>query len=78
MLYAATTAIASTTTCAPWRCTIRRLSAGGIAMSRVLRRNEGQNVAKKRWGKEREPGACELDDVCLLFGIQLHVETGLL
>jgi hypothetical protein len=31
---------------------------------------------KKPWGTEREPGACKLNGVCLLFRIQLHVETG--
>ena len=52
------------------------MSAGEIVKSRVLRRTEGQNVTKKQWRKEREPGACELDGVCFLLGIQLHVETG--
>jgi hypothetical protein len=45
-------------------------------VARADKGNEEQSVAQKPAGQGEAPDARELDDVCIILGVQLHVETG--
>ncbi len=74
MLYDAATAIASTTACAPCRCTILRLSAAGTCTHIVTIIHCG--MTKVADHDVSSHGASEFDDVLLFLRIQLLVELG--